>query len=267
MLFRSEMAVAGGANLSLVPEKYRQLSQGRFLSTDGKCRSFGADGDGYVPGEGVGAILLKPLDMALRDGNRVLGVIRGTAINHGGRSTGYTVPSPKAQADVIVRAFKLANLTPQDIDRIECHGTGTSLGDPIEIAGLTEAFEQLGRQDGTRWPVSSAKSNIGHLEAAAGIAALGKVLLELEHETMAPSLHAIPLNPNIQWDAVPFTVQTKRTRWKSLPDHTRRASISSFGAGGSNAHIIMEEAPPTNATREQNDTPMQIGRASCRERV
>ncbi len=240
----SEMAVAGGVNLSLHPYKYVFLSQGRFVSADGRCRAFGAGGTGYVPGEGVGAVLLKPLAAAERDGDHVYGVIRGHAVNHGGRTNGYTVPSPHAQADSVRRALRGAGLEPADIGYVEAHGTGTSLGDPIEIAGLTKAFGAT-KTDGRRWPIGSVKSNIGHLESAAGIAGLTKVLLQFKHRRLAPSLHADELNPNIDFGRSPFLVQREAADWPApAGEHgpaPRRAGLSSFGAGGSNAHLVIEE--------------------------
>ncbi len=240
----SEMAVAGGVNLSLHPYKYVFLSQGRFVSADGKCRAFGAGGTGYVPGEGVGAVLLKPLAAAERDGDRVYGVIRGHAVNHGGKTNGYTVPSPHAQADSVRRALRGAGLEPADIGYVEAHGTGTSLGDPIEIAGLAKAFGAT-KADGRRWPIGSVKSNIGHLESAAGIAGLTKVLLQFKHRRLAPSLHADELNPNIDFGRSPFLVQREAADWPApAGEHgpaPRRAGVSSFGAGGTNAHLVIEE--------------------------
>ena len=239
-----DAAIAGGVNLSLHPNKYLSLSQGNFASTDGRCRSFGEGGDGYVPGEGVGAVLLRPLAAALRDGDRIHGVIRATAINHGGKTNGYTVPNPVAQSDLIRETLREARVDPATIDYVETHGTGTSLGDPIEITGLVRAFAGDAPQaagGGRRCAIGSVKSNIGHLESAAGIAALTKVLLQLRHRTLAPSLHAERLNPHIDFDAVPFAVQRSLAPWPGGGDRPRRAAVSSFGAGGANAHLIVEE--------------------------
>jgi len=245
-----DAAIAGGVNLSLHPYKYRTLSELKFASTDGRCRSFGADGDGYVPGEGVGAVLLKPLAAALADGDRVLAVIKGSAINHGGRGNGYTVPNPNAQGRLVGAALERAGVAARAVNYIEAHGTGTPLGDPIEVRGLAQAF----RDHGDAAPVcalGSLKSNLGHLESAAGIAALTKVLLQLEHRTLVPTLHAEPANPNIRFAETPFRVQTTLAPWDAPTDAAGRplarcAGISSFGAGGSNAHLIVQEfaAPP-----------------------
>ena len=235
-----EAAIAGGVNLTIHPYKYLALSQGKFVASDGKCRSFGARGDGYVPGEGVGAVLLKPLEHALRDGDQVYAVIKSSSVNHGGKTNGYTVPNPNAQADLILDALKKANVDPETLSYIETHGTGTSLGDPIEITGLLKAFEGS-TQEKQSCPIGSVKSNIGHLESAAGIASVTKALLQIRYEQLVPSLHADPLNPNIDFEHSPFYVHTKLTEWKRPAAHPRRVGVSSFGAGGSNAHLILEE--------------------------
>lgn len=240
-----DVAVAGGVNVSIHPQKYVQLCLGRFAATDGRCRSFGDGGDGYVPGEGVGAVLLKRLSAAIADGDTIHAIVRATAINHGGKTNGYTVPNPHAQGAVIVEAMHRAGINARDVSYIEAHGTGTALGDPIEIAALAKAFGD--RLDGERCPIGSVKSSIGHLESAAGIAAITKVLLQMRHGALAPSLHADRLNVNIDFDSVPFELQRTFSEWKrrtarddarTLP---RIAGVSSFGAGGSNAHVILEE--------------------------
>ena len=235
-----EVAIAGGVNVSIHPSKYLTLSQGKFGASDGKCRSFGQGGDGYVPGEGVGAVLLKPLEKALRDGDQIYAVIKSSALNHGGKTNGYTVPNPNAQGDLILDAFKKANIEPKTLSYVETHGTGTALGDPIEITGLLQAF--AGSTEEKQFcPIGSVKSNIGHLESAAGIAAVTKALLQIKHKQLVPSLHADPLNPNINFQESPFYVQTELADWKHAGTHPRRVGVSSFGAGGSNAHIILEE--------------------------
>ncbi|MRN51863.1 SDR family NAD(P)-dependent oxidoreductase [Paenibacillus monticola] len=244
----SELALAGGVNLSLHPLKYQVLGEGQFTSSDGRCRSFGEGGDGYVPGEGVGAVLLKPLELAVRDGDHIYGVIKSTAINHGGRTNGYTVPNPNAQAKVIARAVAEAKIEPRTISYIEAHGTGTSLGDPIEITGLAKAFGAYS-EDKQYCRIGSVKSNIGHLESAAGIAGLTKLLLQLEHKQLVPSLHADQLNPFIDLEETPFSVQKKLEYWPEtvveshgeLQKYPRRGGLSAFGAGGSNAHVLVED--------------------------
>jgi len=239
-----ELALAGGVNLSLHPYKYRTLCELKFASSQGQCRSFGADGDGYVPGEGVGVVLLKPLSAALRDGDHVHGVIRGSDLNHGGRTSGYTVPNADAQAQVIGRALQRSGLAASRLGYIEAHGTGTSLGDPIEIRGLGKALAGQVPQ-GWQCPIGSIKANLGHLESAAGMAALTKVLLQFKHRQLAPSIHASPANPNIDFSRTPFVVQQRLAAWpEPLDGLPRVAAISSFGAGGANAHVLLEDAAP-----------------------
>ncbi|WP_051723248.1 beta-ketoacyl synthase N-terminal-like domain-containing protein [Streptomyces albus] len=252
----SEMALAGGVNLSLHPSKYVSLCAGQFAASDGRCRSFGKDGDGYVPGEGVGAVLLKPLAAAERDGDHIYGVIRATAVNNDGRTFGYSVPNPTAQAEVIGRALEKAGVDARTISYVEAHGTGTKLGDPVEVAGLTQAYAK-DTEDTQFCAIGSVKSGIGHLEAAAGIAQLTKVLLQLKHRRLAASLtHSDELNPHIDFEATPFRVQRVTGEWRrpvitsgdgSVREVPRRAGISSFGAGGVNVHAIVEEYTPAAA--------------------
>jgi len=251
-----ELAIAGGVNVSIHPNKYLFLAQGKFLSSKGQCQSFGEGGDGYVPGEGVGALLLKPLSKAIIDGDHIYGIIKGTAINHGGKTNGYTVPNPNAQASVIGRAIEEAGIDPRTISYIEAHGTGTSLGDPIEIAGLTKTFQRY-TKDKQFCAIGSVKSNIGHGESAAGIAGVTKVLLQLKHSQLVPSLHSQVLNPNIDFKDTPFIVQQELTKWQRptveingvTKEYPRIAGISSFGAGGSNAHVVIEEYIPQDFGR------------------
>ncbi|MBF0395141.1 MAG: SDR family NAD(P)-dependent oxidoreductase [Desulfobacterales bacterium] len=233
----SELAIAGGVNLSIHPHKYLLLSQAKFVSSDGRCRSFGEGGDGYVPGEGVGALLLKPLSRAKYDSDHIYGIIKGSAINHGGKTNGYTVPNPNAQADLISETLKNFKINPREISYVEAHGTGTSLGDPIEITGLVKAYKNYTNEK-QYCAIGSVKSNIGHLESAAGIASVTKVLLQLKHKELVPSIHSEPLNSNINFSDTPFYVQKEVSEWKIYP---RISAISSFGAGGSNAHIIIQE--------------------------
>ncbi|NTU29407.1 SDR family NAD(P)-dependent oxidoreductase [Brevibacillus sp. HB1.1] len=243
-----EVAIAGGVNVSIHPNKYLYLSQGKFASSKGRCESFGEGGDGYVPGEGVGAVLLKPLARAIADGDHIYGVIKGSAINHGGKTNGYTVPNPHSQSRVIRRAFEEAGIHPRTVSYIEAHGTGTSLGDPIEIAGLTKIFQEYTKEN-QFCAIGSAKSNIGHAESAAGIAGLTKILLQMKYKRLVPSLHSRTLNPNIDFSKTPFVVQQELAEWKRpvveingvTREYARIAGISSFGAGGANAHLAMEE--------------------------
>ncbi|KTC82242.1 hypothetical protein Lche_0506 [Legionella cherrii] len=245
-----EMALAGGVNLSLHPNKYLLLSHGKFLASDGHCRSFGEGGDGYVPGEAVGAVLLKPLDKALEDGDLIYAVIKGSHLNHGGKTNGYTVPNPNVQAELLAETYRQAKVDPAHVSYIEAHGTGTSLGDPIEIAGLNIVFGQSMQH---QCALGSVKSNIGHCESAAGIAAVTKVVLQLQHRTLVPSLFSTTLNANIDWSLTPFRVQQTVSEWKQpIPTMPRIAGISSFGAGGSNAHLILSEAPEVFSSSTRN---------------
>ncbi|MEV7171525.1 SDR family NAD(P)-dependent oxidoreductase [Streptomyces sp. NPDC093224] len=237
-----EAALAGGVNLHVHPNKYLLLSQSSFLSTDGRCRAFGEGGDGYVPGEGVGVVLLRPLRDALRDGDHVHAVIRGTSLNHGGHTGGFSVPDPASQAALVRDSLTAAGVDPADLGYLEAHGTGTGLGDPIEVTALERAFDAVGAGRGP-WPIGSVKSNIGHLESAAGIAALTKVVLQMRHRALVPSLHADPLNPAVDWAASRFRVQRTLEPWNPPADAPLTAAISSFGAGGSNAHVVLAEHP------------------------
>jgi len=248
------VAVAGGVNLSLHPAKYLSLSEHEALSTDGRCRSFGEGGDGYVPSEGVGAVLLKPLRQAVADHDVIYGVIRGSAANHGGATSGFTVPSPKAQAEVIARALEVARVHPRTLSYLEAHGTGTALGDPIEIQGLAQAFRRW-TSDTEFCALGSIKSNLGHLEAAAGVASLIKVLLQMRFGQWVPSLHSETPNAKIPWAETPFRLQREPADWprpivdlgQGRQSWPRRAAISSFGAGGTNVHIVVEEPMESGA--------------------
>jgi polyketide synthase PksJ len=244
-------ALAGGVNISIHLNKYLLLALGRFASSKGRCESFGDGGDGYVPGEGVGAVLLKRLADAEADGDHIYGVIRSIVTNHGGRTNGFSVPNPQAQSDAIARALELSRIPARAIGYVEAHGTGTSLGDPIEIAGLSRPYRQH-TSDKQFCAIGSVKSNIGHCESAAGVAALTKVLLQLKHQWLVPSLHADTLNRNIDFASSPFYVQREGAHWARptievegvARTYPRIAGISSFGAGGSNAHMLIEEHTP-----------------------
>ncbi|HVI46025.1 MAG TPA: beta-ketoacyl synthase N-terminal-like domain-containing protein, partial [Chitinophaga sp.] len=237
----ADVAIAGGVNVSIHPNKYLLLSHATFLSSRGRCESFGNEGDGFIPSEGVGAIVLKKLSAAEAAGDHIYGVIKGTAVNHGGRANGYTVPNPVSQAAVIRDAINKAGVTAADFSYIEAHGTGTSLGDPVEIAGLTKAFQSNRKQ---YCSIGAVKSNIGHCESAAGISGVTKVLLQLKHQQLVPSLHSAVLNANINFENTPFRVQQTLEAWTTEDNRPRLAGISGFGAGGSNAHIIIEEYRP-----------------------
>ncbi|SNY24435.1 SDR family NAD(P)-dependent oxidoreductase [Paractinoplanes atraurantiacus] len=241
----SEVAIAGGVNLSLHPNKFVQQRRMRLVASDHRCRSFGEGGDGFVSAEGAGVVLLKPLARALADGDRVHAIVRGSAVVHAGRTNGYLVPNPEAQGDMVRRALRDAEVDPATIGYIEAHGAGTALGDPVEINGLLRAFGEARLAPGTV-PIGSVKSVIGHVEAAAGIAGLTKVILQMRNGRYAPTLHAERLNPNVDWASVPFRVQREAAPWPSGAT-PRRAAISSFGAGGTIAHVVVEEAPAVAA--------------------
>ncbi|WP_143847062.1 SDR family NAD(P)-dependent oxidoreductase [Nocardiopsis sp. JB363] len=254
-----DVALAGGVNVISHPYRYLQMAQGRFASTDGRCRSFGAGGDGYVPGEGVGVVVLKRRSAALRDGDHVYGVVRGGAVNHGGRTNGFTVPSVSAQADVVGRALHTAGVPAAEIDYVEAHGTGTLLGDPIEVSALGGVFAGSGPD----CPIGSVKSNIGHLESAAGIAALTKVLLQFEYAELVPSLHSEPGNPEIGFHGL--RVQRAHEPWaKRSGTAPLTASISSFGAGGANSHLVVAADDAPVAANGPGDGGQQIVRLSAR---
>jgi len=239
-----QVAIAGGVNLILHPRHLQRLDQAGMLSPQDCCHSFGSDADGFADGEGVGAVLLKPLESAIADGDTIWGAILGSALNAGGRTGGFTIPNPAAQATVVREALLRSGIEPHSISYVEAHGTGTSLGDPIEIAGLQQVFRDVAPAS---CALGSVKSNFGHLEAAAGVLGLTKVLLQMKHAQLAPTLHATSPNPLIEWDSLPFYLPQVLTPWQ--PSHgLRRAGVSSFGAGGANAHLIVEEFPaPTQA--------------------
>ncbi|KFE71835.1 SDR family NAD(P)-dependent oxidoreductase [Hyalangium minutum] len=252
------VAIAGGVNLILHPYRSVQYSQMTMLSRDERCRAFGSDAQGFVMGEGVGAVLLKPLAQALKDGDHIYGLIKGSAVNHGGRTSGFTVPNPTAQGELVAEALKRGGVDARSISYVEAHGTGTPLGDPIEVRGLTAAFRQDTADTGF-CAIGSVKPNIGHLEPAAAIAGLTKVLLQMRHGTLVPSLNSEQLNPYIDFESSPFRVQRERAEWKRprwkrqgvTVEAPRRAGLSSFGAGGVNAHLVVEEYvhEPTSATQ------------------
>ena len=250
-----EVAIVGGVNLSLHKNKYTLLCHGKFLSSDGRCRSFGEGGDGYVPVEGVGAIIIKPLKKAKKDGDRILGIIQSTAINHGGKTNGYSVPNPQAQASVLHDALNRSGIKPDEISYIEAHGTGTALGDPIEMSSMQKAY---GKEfaDNKKCYLGSVKSNIGHLESAAGIAAIIKVILQFKNKCIVPSLHSDVINKKIDIESTPFHIPHHPIKW----EHNKRddgsviprmAGINSFGAGGSNAHIILREYEQEDNFKEE----------------
>ena len=237
----SNLALAGGVQLILSPQVTTALSKLKALSPDGKCKTFDAAADGYGRGEGCGIVVLKRLSDAVKDGDNIQAVIRGSAVNHDGPSSGLTVPNKLAQEKLIQQALKAAKVEPDKVSYVEAHGTGTSLGDPMEVRALASVFEQ-GRDRENPLHIASVKTNIGHLEAAAGIAGVIKVVLQLQHQKIAPHLHFVNPSPYIDWENIPLKVPTQLTPWLSSGDK-RVAGVSSFAISGTNAHIVLEEAP------------------------
>jgi len=250
-----EMALVGGINTLVTPEGHISFNKAGMLCEDGRCKTFSDKANGYVRGEGVGMLFLKKLKDAEQAGDHIYGVIRGTAENHGGRANSLTAPNPKAQAELVKTVYLKAGIDPRTVSYIEAHGTGTELGDPIEINGLKTAFKELYQATGDSQITSahcglgSVKSNIGHLELAAGVAGVIKVLLQLKHKTMIKSLNCDTINPYIQLKDSPFYIVQETKAWIPLQDARgkdlpRRAGVSSFGVGGANAHVIIEEYIP-----------------------
>lgn len=252
LLGESNMALAGGISLILTPSRHISFSKAGMLSPTGSCKTFDDSADGYVRSEGAGVVLLKPLEQALEDGNSIYGVLKGTAVNHNGRTHTLTYPNPEAQADVIAEAHKKADIPVESISYIEAHGTGTPKGDPMEFQGLLKAFQLRSNQDQilskNYCGLGSVKTNIGHLESAAGIAGLIKVLMSMKHKQLPGLQNFKTLNHRISIKGSPFYMVDKLQEWKLLEgadgqSFPRRAGISSFGFGGTNSHIVLEEAP------------------------
>ncbi|MEZ5504518.1 MAG: beta-ketoacyl synthase N-terminal-like domain-containing protein [Gammaproteobacteria bacterium] len=233
----SDMALAGGVNLILEPTTSMIFARAGMLAKDGRCKTFDASADGYVRGEGCGVIVLKRLSDAVRDGDNVLAVIRGSAVNQDGKSQGITAPNELAQEKVLRAALQDARLQPKDVTYVEAHGTGTSLGDPIELAALNTVYGQ-GRDD--KLIVGSIKTNMGHLEAAAGVAGFIKLVLSLQHQTIPRHLHFTKPNPYIDWTTIAIDVPAEQRPWQAP---VRIGGLSSFGFSGTNCHIIVEQAP------------------------
>mgnify|MGYP005834515459 CR=1 FL=1 len=247
-----DMAIAGGVNVLINPDVYIATSKAGMLSIDGRCKTFDKKANGYVRSEGAGAVFLKPLSKAVRDRDHIYAVIKGSAVNHGGKVNSLTTPNPNAQAELIKTAWKRSGLAPDTVSYMEAHGTGTNLGDPIEISGLKKAFNELYRELGKPYPsemkcgIGAVKSNAGHLETAAGVAGLFKVLLSMKYKKIPGNLHIHEQNPYIQLEDSPFYIIDKTVDWESKAGQDgeilpRRAGISSFGFGGANAHLVLEE--------------------------
>jgi acyl transferase domain-containing protein/pimeloyl-ACP methyl ester carboxylesterase/acyl carrier protein len=247
----SEMAVAGGVSLMLSPKTFLSASKLGVLSPDNHCKTFDESANGYVRGEGIGVILLKPLKQAIKDNDNIYAVIKGSAQNHGGRANSLTAPNSDSQAEVLMAAYLDAGIDPSTVSYIEAHGTGTELGDPVEIEGLKKAFKELSKDYSRtirepRCGLGSVKTNIGHLEPAAGIAGILKVILAMRNHTLPASINFNKLNPYINFENSPFYIVSETKDWLPLEDLQgnripRRGGVSSFGFGGANAHIVLEE--------------------------
>ena len=240
-LGESDVALAGGVNSILTPEGFVGFSKAGMLAHNGRCKAFDAGADGLVRAEGCGMVVLKRLSDAVAAGDRVLALIRGSAVNQDGPSSGLTVPNGPAQQAVIRKALSTARIKPADVQYVEAHGTGTSLGDPIELEAL-DAVLADGRPAGQRLIVGAVKTNVGHLEAASGVAGLMKIVLSLEHETIPPNLHFTRLNPAVTLRNLEVHVPTAPVPWRR-GDRPRIAGVSSFGLSGTNAHLVVEEPP------------------------
>lgn len=257
--YQCDMVLAGAASVSVPVQGGHRYQPGHILSRDGHCRPFDADASGTVSGDGVGVVVLRRLSDALEDGDYIHAVIRGSATNNdGNQKIGYTAPSVQAQAEVIRQAHEVAEVSPESLTMIEAHGTGTALGDPIEIRALTEAF-RAGTEQRDFCAVGSVKSNIGHLNTASGIAGLMKVILSLQNQTIPPSLHCNTPHPDIRFAETPFYVARRAQPWKES-SHPRRAGVSSLGAGGTNVHMVVEEAPQREPSPHPEDhQPVALG--------
>lgn len=251
----SNMAIAGGVNLILTPELSVAFSKYRMMASDGRCKTFDSRADGFVRGEGCGLIVLKRLSDALADGDNILSVILGTAINQDGPSSGLTAPNGPAQEMLIRDALANANIKPHEVSYVEAHGTGTSLGDPIEVQALGAILGQ-GRPANNPLAIGSVKTNMGHLEGAAGVAGLIKAALSIHHETIPPHLHLQEPNPFIPWEDLPITIPTALTPWPA--EAPRIAGVSAFGFSGTNAHIVLGPAPEPKPVSAEVERPRHL---------
>lgn len=246
LLGESRIALAGGITISTKKQEGYQYQEGMIYSADGHCRAFDQSASGTISSEGAGVVVLKRLSEAIKDGDHIYAVIKGTAVNNdGNQKVGYTAPGVDGQAACIKRAMIFAKVDPESISYVEAHGTGTRLGDPIEIEALNQAFNY---NKAHRCAVGSVKTNIGHTDAAAGVAGLIKTALALKYKKIPPSLHFTTANPDINFSGGPFYISNKLAEWKRKDNGLLRAGVSSFGIGGTNAHAILEEAPKVSQT-------------------
>jgi myxalamid-type polyketide synthase MxaB len=245
-----DMAIAGGVNAILTPEVTIAFSKARMLSPDGRCKTFDADANGYVRGEGCGVVVFKRLADAVRDGDPILAVLRGTAVNQDGKTTGITAPNGPAQKECVRTALEQAGVEANQLTYIEAHGTGTPLGDPIEVNALRDVVAGRSESEPVCY-LGSIKANIGHLETASGVAGLIRVVLMMKHGMIPPQRNFQKLNPHIKLDGSPLRITTEPVKWTGLADHRRIAGVSGFGFGGTNAHLILE-APRSRGIEETN---------------
>ncbi|MGD9647551.1 MAG: SDR family NAD(P)-dependent oxidoreductase, partial [Pirellulales bacterium] len=260
----ADLALAGGVNLILTPGGTIICSQAGMLSASGRCRTFDGHADGYVRSEGAGLVLLKPLDNALRDGDDIWAVIRGAAINHDGHhKAGLTAPNPQSQCELLTKAWQRAGIAPDSLEYFEAHGTGTALGDPLEINGLAAAFARHTARKGL-CAIGSAKSFVGHLEAAAGIAGLIRAVLALRRRELPPTLHVESPNRAIAFEESAIYINERLRAWPRPTGGARRAAVSSFGFGGTNAHVVLEEAPAVARSAPAFERPWHVLTLSAR---
>ncbi|MBY9078357.1 hypothetical protein KIH86_26320 [Paenibacillus sp. HN-1] len=250
----SEMALAGGVFIINSPEFLIMASKTEMLSPDGKCKTFDNEANGIVVGEGVGVLILKQLDAALEDGDHIYGIIKGSAINQDGRTQSITAPSSLSQKALIVEAYKKSRINPETISYIEAHGTGTKLGDPIEMRALTEAFQSF--TDKTQFcAIGSHKPNFGHSIMAAGIAGVFKILMAMKYRKIPPTIHFTKVNEHVDFESSPFFLNTELLEWKQTEGVPLRAGVSSFGFSGTNCHLIIEEPPVQEKMDNSNKKP------------
>ncbi|MCH2193536.1 SDR family NAD(P)-dependent oxidoreductase [Kordia sp.] len=252
-----KIAVAGGVNLYLHPSKYHSLCSKQMVAKGDKNYSFGAGDDGFVPSEGVGTVLLKPLSKAIADNDHIYGVVKGSAYGHSGSSNGYAAPNPNSQTALIDQTLQNAQVSPETINYVEGHGTGTQLGDSLEILALTNAFRK-NTTEKQYCAIGSVKANMGHSESAAGIAGLTKILWQLKHKLLVPTINSDEVNPNIDFSSTPFYLQHQVAAWKQINNQPRRALINSFGAGGVNACLVIEEFEQPQKTNQENNNDPQL---------
>ena len=259
-----DLALAGGVNVLLSPASLIATSRARMLSADGRCKTFDAAANGYARSEGCGILVLKRLSDAERDGDPIRAVIKGTAVNQDGASSGLTVPNGGAQQRLISATLARAGVAGRDVDYLEAHGTGTSLGDPIEVQAAAAVYG-AGRDPNRPLLIGSVKTNIGHLESAAGIAGLIKVVLSLQHGVLPQNLHFENPSPHIPWDSLPVRVVDKAIPWQAN-GRPRRAGTSSFGFSGTNAHVLIEEAPSPSAVADDGESRHHRGTGAGHQR-